>query len=122
MAWNFQTDRPIYAQILEEMKRRVAVGIYEPGEKIPPVRELAMEAAVNPNTMQKALTELEALGLVESQRTTGRFVTENTAIIRGIRNDIAKEHLQTFYNNMKKLGYTGQEMMDLLTKQVEEEK
>ena len=70
MAWDFDSDRPIYTQILEEMKRRITTGVYKPGSKIPAVRELAMEACVNPNTMQKALSELENIGLVESSLRT----------------------------------------------------
>ena len=100
MAWDFDSDRPIYTQILEEMKRRITMGIYKPGSKIPAVRELAMEACVNPNTMQKALSELENIGLVESRRTSGRFVTENVEDIGREKEEIAREQVKIFLTKM----------------------
>ena len=80
MAWNLNSDRPIYAQILEVIQLRIIAGQYKSGDKIPSVRELAAEAGVNPNTMQKALSELERSGLVMAQRTSGRIVTEVLAL------------------------------------------
>ena len=114
MAWNLSSDRPIYAQILEVIQLRIIVGQYKPGEKIPSVRELAAEAEVNPNTMQKALTELERSGLVMAQRTSGRMVTENKEMIREIRNQLAREQVQEFVNKMKELGFDRDEIVTLL--------
>lgn len=114
MAWNLSSDRPIYAQILEVIQLRIIVGQYRPGEKIPSVRELAAEAGVNPNTMQKALTELERSGLVMAQRTSGRMVTENKEMIREIRNQLAREQVQEFVNKMKELGFDRDEIVTLL--------
>ena len=114
MAWNLSSDRPIYAQILEVIQLRIIVGQYRPGEKIPSVRELAAEAGVNPNTMQKALTELERSGLVMAQRTSGRMVTENKEMIREIRNQLAREQVQEFVNKMKELGFERDEIVTLL--------
>lgn len=114
MAWDFDSERPIYTQILDEMKRRITTGIYPPGTKIPAVRELAMEACVNPNTMQKALAELENLGLVESRRTMGRFVTENAKRIDSEKDEIAKAQIENFISGMAKLGYTRQEMIAMI--------
>ncbi|MGN0365023.1 MAG: GntR family transcriptional regulator [Suilimivivens sp.] len=114
MAWNLSSDRPIYAQILEVIQLRIIVGQYKPGEKIPSVRELAAEAGVNPNTMQKALTELERSGLVMAQRTSGRMVTENKEMIREIRNQLAREQVQEFVNKMKELGFDRDEIVTLL--------
>ncbi|MDY2699601.1 MAG: GntR family transcriptional regulator [Lachnospiraceae bacterium] len=114
MAWNLSSDRPIYAQILEVIQLRIIVGQYKPGEKIPSVRELAAEAGVNPNTMQKALTELERSGLVMAQRTSGRMVTENKEMIREIRNQLAHEQVQEFVNKMKELGFDRDEIVTLL--------
>lgn len=114
MAWNLSSDRPIYAQILEVIQLRIIVGQYKPGEKIPSVRELAAEAGVNPNTMQKALTELERSGLVMAQRTSGRMVTENKEMIREIRNQLACEQVQEFVNKMKELGFDRDEIVTLL--------
>lgn len=85
MSWEFDRDRPIYAQLVEQLQRAIVSGAYAPGAKIPSVRELAAEAGVNPNTMQKALTELEQLGLLNTQRTNGRYVTEDTSLIATTR-------------------------------------
>ena len=81
MPWNLNSDRPIFIQIIEKIQMDIISGAYRPGDKLPSVRELAQEASVNPNTMQKALSELERTGLVYSQRTSGRFITEDTIMI-----------------------------------------
>lgn len=114
MAWNLNSDRPIYAQILEVIQLRIIVGQYKPGEKIPSVRELAAEAGVNPNTMQKALSELERSGLVMAQRTSGRIVTEDMEMIKQTRNILAKEQVEAFIGKMKELGFSKKEVMMLL--------
>ena len=80
MTWHFDNDRPIYTQLLEQILFLIVSGQYPPGSKLPSVRDLASEASVNPNTMQRALTELERSGLIYSQRTSGRFVTEDRAM------------------------------------------
>ena len=85
MKWQFENGIPIYLQILRKMRTEIASGAYPPGGKLPPVRELALEAGVNPNTMQRAFAELERDGLVFSQRTSGRFVTEDEEALRQIR-------------------------------------
>ena len=82
MPWNLDNDRPIYLQLMERIQHDIISGVYQPGDKLPSVRDLAVEAAVNPNTMQKALSELERCGLVYSQRTSGRFITDDTAMIK----------------------------------------
>lgn len=114
MSWNFSDDRPIYTQLMEQIQLRIISGVYKSGEKLPSVREMASDASVNPNTMQKALTELERTGLVFSQRTSGRFITEDINMIKGIRNDLAKEQIEKFLYNMEKIGYTKQETMELI--------
>lgn len=114
MAWNLNSDRPIYAQILEEMQLRIITGLYKPGAKIPSVRDLATEAGVNPNTMQKALVELERSGLVMAQRTSGRIVTEDMEMIRETRNKIAQEQIRDFVDKMQKLGFQKEEIIKLL--------
>lgn len=114
MAWNLSSDRPIYAQILEEMQLRIITGLYKPGAKIPSVRDLATEAGVNPNTMQKALVELERSGLVTAQRTSGRIVTEDMEMIRETRNKIAQEQIRDFVDKMQKLGFQKEEIIKLL--------
>ena len=121
MAWNLNSDRPIYTQILEVIKMRIITGVYQPGEKIPSVRELAMQSGVNPNTMQKALSELERSGLVMAQRTSGRVVTEDMDMIGEVRNNLAREQVHEFFVRMQELGYNRQEIMHLLEKEGEHE-
>lgn len=113
MAWTFDADRPIYAQVVEEITRRIICGAYAPGDRLPTVRELAAEAAVNPNTMQKAMAELEAKRLVYAQRTAGRFVTEDMEEIRRCREKLAQAKVQEFLSGMESLGYTQGEVETL---------
>ena len=117
MAWNLDSDRPIYAQILERIQMQIVSGVYQPGTKIPSVRELAADAGVNPNTMQKALAELERSGLVMTQRTSGRVVTEDLNMIKEIRNQLAGEQVKEFVKKMKDLGFNKEDIIDLLTKE-----
>ena len=91
MEWNFRNDQPIYSQLTQRLTEAIVSGIYAPGEKLPSVRERALEAGVNPNTVQRALTELEREGLVFSQRTAGRFVTENENMIVNAKLRIADQ-------------------------------
>ena len=106
MSWNFSNDVPIYLQIMEHFKVQIASGKLEVGDKIPPVRELALEAGVNPNTMQKALSELEREGYLESQRTSGRFVADRGKQIDRLKQDMALELCESFHNGMKKDRFT----------------
>jgi len=114
MSWNFNDDRPIYLQLMEQIQLRIISGVYKIGEKLPSVRDMASDASVNPNTMQKALTELERTGLVFSQRTSGRFITEDSNMIKDIRNSLAKEQIENFIYSMEKIGYTKQETIELV--------
>ncbi|EHJ01572.1 transcriptional regulator, GntR family [Clostridium sp. DL-VIII] len=114
MSWNFNDDKPIYIQLMEQIQLRIVSGIYKAGEKLPSVRDIASEASVNPNTMQKALTELERTGLVFSQRTSGRFITEDINMIKDIKNGLAKDQIQNFLYNMEKIGYTKNETIELI--------
>jgi len=114
MPWNLDSDRPIFMQIVERMESDIVSGKYAPGEKIPSVRELAVEAAVNPNTMQKACAELERIGLVYSQRTNGRFVTEDRKLIDRTRKELAKSTAKEFLKKMKELGIDRDEAIELL--------
>ena len=117
MAWKLNSDRPIYAQIRERIQMQIVSGVYQPGTKIPSVRELAADAGVNPNTMQKALAELERSGLVMTQRTSGRVVTEDLNMIKEIRNQLAGEQVKEFVKKMKDLGFDREDIIDLLTKE-----
>ena len=121
MAWDLDTDRPIYAQLVERIQMQIVSGYYPPGERLPSVRDLAAVAAVNPNTMQKAFAELERSGIIVTQRTNGRTVTEDEELIKSIKSDLAKEQVQNFFTKMKELGCTEQEALKLLQQQIEEE-
>ncbi len=90
MSWDLNSDRPIFIQIIEKIQMDIISGQYCPGDKLPSVRELAGEASVNPNTMQKALSELERTGLVYSQRTSGRYITEDAAMIGKLKEQLAE--------------------------------
>ncbi|MBQ8787306.1 MAG: GntR family transcriptional regulator [Oscillospiraceae bacterium] len=114
MPWNFDSSTPIYLQIMEQIKFRIAVGDYKAGDKLDSVRDLASEAEVNPNTMQKALSELEREGLLFTQRTSGRFITENSETITELRRRLADEQLDLFLKKMYNLGYNNKEVVKLL--------
>lgn len=121
MAWNLQSDRPIYAQLVEQVQRMIVTGVFPAGSRLPSVRELAVEAAVNPNTMQRALARLEEDGLLYTQRTSGRYVTEETNRIMQAKEAMAGELIRQFIENMEKLGYTREQAMELIKRQKEEE-
>lgn len=121
MAWELSSDRPIYAQLVERIQMEIVAGYYPPGGKLPSVRELASVAAVNPNTMQKAFAELERCGLIVTQRTNGRTVTEDTEKINEIRQTLADEHVTDFFGKMKELGYTKKQVLELVEKSYEGE-
>ena len=116
MSWKLSTDRQIWMQLTEVLTQRVVSGQYPPGIRIPSVRDLAAEAGVNPNTMQRALAAMEEEGLLTSQRNTGRYVTQNTEQIAATRNRLAERELALFREKMKQLGYSGQEITQLLMK------
>ena len=117
MAWNLDSDRPIYAQLLERIQLQIVSGTYGPGDKLPSVRELAAEASVNPNTMQKALAELEREGLVAAQRTSGRLITDDIERIRKMKREMASGELETFFRRMSRLGFTKDDIIDMIEKQ-----
>lgn len=122
MAWILDGDRPIYAQIIDEIRMRIIAGIYAPGDKIPSVRELASEASVNPNTMQKALSELERGGLISTMRTSGRTVTEDKKMIEDMKNKLATEQITLFFEKMKQYGFSNEETVELIQKAAKGEK
>ena len=114
MEWIIDSDRPIYKQLVEQIELRIISGMYAPGDKIKSVRELAMEAGVNPNTMQKALAELERMGLVFAQRTSGRFITEDNKMIEEAKNTLAIKEIDSFFEKMKQLGFEKEEIISLI--------
>jgi len=119
LQWIFNEDSPIYLQLIEQIQLRIVSGIYRPGLKLPSVRDLAKEAAVNPNTMQRALAELETSLLIYSKRTAGRFVTEDLTLILAVKKKLAQEKLKDFLMNMEGLGYTTEEVLILLKESLE---
>lgn len=104
MDWNFRNGIPIYTQIADEMTMRIASGAYAPGDKLPSVRDLAMDAGVNPNTMQRALSDLEHKGLVFSERTSGRFVTKDADVLKKLHEELACIYFDEFTAKLKKIG------------------
>ncbi len=114
MPWKLQSDRPIWAQLAEVLTQRIVSGQYSEGIRIPSVRDLAAEAGVNPNTMQRALAALEERGLVSAQRNTGRFVTEDETLISATRSRLAEEELSALFEKMQQLGFSGEETAQLL--------
>ncbi len=120
MSWNLKSDRPIYLQLLEHIELSIISGKFKPGDKLPSVRDLAEEASVNPNTMQKALAELERSGLVYTQRTAGRFITEDTKMIETLKTTFAKNEITAFFEKMKQLGFSSTETIELIQKLLKE--
>ena len=118
MAWKLDSDRPIYTQIVERLMVQIISGEYEPGARLPSVRDLAMEAGVNPNTMQRAFTELERLGLVITNRSSGRSVTEETEMIKTTRNDLAIAQVRDFIKRMGEMGFEKKEIDDLFKNEI----
>ncbi len=119
MPWDLDSDRPIFVQIIERIQMDIIAGNYQPGDKLPSVRELAATASVNPNTMQKALTELERTGLVYSQRTSGRFITEDKKMIETLKSSLAQEKITEFFDSMRKLGFEKSETLSLIQECIE---
>lgn len=121
MQWNLSDGRPIYAQLMETITQAITSGILPAGSRLPSVRDLAAEAGVNPNTMQRALSELERIGLLYSQRTAGRFVTEDIGQIAEKRKDLAMEQIELFLSSMKDMGFTVDETIELIRQVMKEE-
>lgn len=121
MEWNFKSGQPIYTQIIDQLKVKIAIGEFKPGEKIPSVRELAMEASVNPNTMQRALSEIEREGLVYTVRAKGRFVTDEPEKLQYLKSNLAKEHVKKLFSKLEELGIEKKEIVDIVIKWSEEE-
>lgn len=111
MEWNFNNETPIYLQIIDRFKMDIANGSLKPGNKVPSVRELALSAGVNPNTMQKALSELERDGYLESRRTSGRFVADIGNQADSLKNDLAHKLCSEFCEVMSKVGFTPEQSL-----------
>lgn len=118
---NFRSDQPIYTQLIGQLEQDIASGALPPGARLPSVRELAAELGVNPNTVQRALQELERQGLLFTQRTSGRFVTEDAGDIARCREGLARGLIGDFLAAMTRLGYDRQGIIALLQEKKEEE-
>ena len=121
MEWNITGGRPVYVQLVEQLELALLNGTFPPGSRVPPVRELAAEAGVNPNTMQRALQELESQNLLQAQRTAGRTVTADAEVLHQLRSRRATTLAAEFIRRMKGLGLDQAEIRDLLRKAAEEE-
>lgn len=113
MSWQFDSERPIYTQLVEELALRMVTGCYSPGSRLPSVRELAAEARVNPNTMQRAMAELEGRGLLHTERTSGRFVTDDLELLENEKRRLARVHVDNFLSRMAELGFTTEQALEL---------
>ena len=121
MQWKLSDDRPIYVQLMETITAAIASGTLAAGSRLPSVREMAAQAGVNPNTMQRALAELERDGLLYSQRTAGRFVTDQSDRITQKRKELAMQQIRIFLSSMKEMGYTSEQTLNLIQQAVKEE-
>ena len=114
VGYSFDNERPIYVQLVEKIRLDIVSGKLKQGERIPSVRELALEARVNPNTMQKALVELEEEGLLYTERTNGKYVTDNKKLIEKIKKELAEEKVSIFLEDMKNIGISRDEIVNYL--------
>lgn len=112
----FSNKTPIYIQIMDNIKKQILAGELEPGQKMASVRDLAMEMGVNPNTAQKALSQLEAESLIITNRTSGRTVTDDTKLIKSMRDDFARGEVLGFLTKMTSIGYTDPEILIYIEK------
>ncbi len=121
MDWNISAGRPVYLQLIEQLQAAIVAGALPAGARVPPVRELAAEAGVNPNTMQRALQDLEGRGLIQTQRTAGRTVTTDTRLLEELRSGQARALAKTFWRQMQTLGLDAEQVQALLQQTVQEE-
>lgn len=113
-SFNFSNNRPIYLQLVEQLELYIVSGKIPPGSKLPSVRDLALASKVNPNTMQRALAELETLKLIYTERTTGKYVTTNQKLITKYREKFANDQVKSYLNAMKKLGFNSESALNYL--------
>ena len=120
MEWDIRNDQPIYTQLIQQVTLAILSGTFPCGGRLPPVREMAAEAGVNPNTMQRALAELERTGLVYTQRTAGRFVTEDVAVVDSAKQELAHQQVGAFLRRMERMGYDRKQAAQLVRSWKEE--
>ena len=121
MDWKLDDGRPIWPQLSQQLARRIIAGVYPPGSRLPSVRELAAEAGVNPNTMQRALAQLEQDGLAVANRTTGRTVTEDIQVIEAAAKERAKAAVAACLRILSELGYTPSDALVFLKEELNHE-
>lgn len=122
MGLDFDNHRPIYVQIMAYINSQITRGIWKPGEKLPSVREFAIEAGVNPNTVSRTYMELERQEIVQSKRGQGTFVTENQEIIHTLKKTQAATQVDGFIENMRNLGLTKDEILSLVQERLKNDK
>lgn len=122
MSWDLKNDRPIYTQLIEQIQLKIFSGVYPLGSKLPSVRDMAQEAAVNPNTMQRALAKMEEDGLIITHRTSGRSVTEDARMVEMAKTKVAKEQIVEFLEKMKLIGFEQKEILTIIRSMTEEAK
>lgn len=122
MPWELKSDRPIYTQLVEQIKLMVFSGVYPLGSRLPSVRDMAQEAAVNPNTMQRALAKLEEEGLIITHRTSGRSITEDTRMVELAKTKLAQEQISELLEKMQLLGFDQEAILTLINNMVKEMK
>jgi DNA-binding transcriptional regulator YhcF (GntR family) len=116
MEWDLNTNKPVYLQLVEQIQAEIISGNYKPGDKLASVRDLATQATVNPNTMQRAMTELERDGLVYTNRTAGRFITSDEELIKQLKKHYITQFIQEFLDRMKQLGLELDEIISYVNK------
>ncbi len=114
MEYQFTNDKPIYLQLIDYFKAQIISGELPEGSRLDSVRDLAVKAKVNPNTMQKALSELERMGLVRTERTSGRFITDDKEKIKSMKEELAKTEIEEFLDKMKSLGFDKEEVIKII--------
>ena len=110
----FTSDKPIYLQLIDYFKAQIISGELTEGSRLDSVRDLALKAKVNPNTMQKALSELERMGLVRTERTSGRFITDDKEMIINMKKEVAESEIAAFLEKMKSLGFDKEEVIKII--------
>ncbi len=120
MSWKFSPDRPVYVQVAERLRNLIIGGQYPPGGQIPSVRQIALDAAVNPNTVQRAVAELEAEGLIVSRGTVGNFVTDDEGTISLCKQSIARALVDEFIKNAAELSISKEELIEMIKEETDE--
>ncbi|WP_071131970.1 GntR family transcriptional regulator [Alterileibacterium massiliense] len=120
MAYKFKNGIPIYLQIIDELSISIASGKYAPGDKLPSVREFAVDIGVNPNTLQRAFSTMESMGIVHVDRTNGRYVTDDEKVLSELRAKLSKRYIEELVTRMRKLKMSDEEILNAIKRWLEE--